>query len=143
MPRSGNAVFIHDKETSKTTFCSSCEEKRGRIVKLIPRILEDGLIDDKFKLCPNCTQLIPIHEAILDTQYEPKGSIIDNPYESGVKVSVIRNKRTMRKSPKGNIEPYDIPKFMGKDDVELERLVTERPALINYIHDVVVEGEDM
>jgi len=142
MTRSGSSVFIKDtkEQSSKTSFCSSCEEKFGRIIALIPRLI-DGIPDDHFKLCPNCTELIPIHEAMLETEYEPKGYLNpnNNPFDSGLKVKAVSEKRKIRTIHTEGIEPIEIPNFGNKPDKDLERLVAERPAVINYIHDVVVE----
>ena len=143
--RRSNSVFIKDDKANspKSVFCSLCEEKHGRIVKLVPRLDENGIPDPDYRLCPQCTQIIPIHEAMIEVFFEPKGVITDNPYSSGVQVKAVRERRKIRTIHTEGIEPLDIPPFISnKPDTELERLVTERSGIINYINDVVVEGTD-
>lgn len=141
--RSGNVTFVDtsDELENRKAYCEKCEDIAGQFNRLVPRFV-NGVQDDKFKICSYCGTLYPIHDIKLFTEYEPKGYISDNPFDSGSKISVQSKRRQSRKlhrnKPLPN-EDIEIPKFAGKKDVFLEDMVLKEGAIINKIHDTVVE----
>jgi hypothetical protein len=88
MRRREPVTFVESEtDVERKVFCRVCEETTGHLNRLVPRFV-NGLQDDKFKVCSFCGELYPIFDIKFFTEYEPKGYIADNPFESGTKVSV-------------------------------------------------------
>jgi hypothetical protein len=138
MTRRPAFTFIEsEKEGPKKAYCRKCEELTGRLNKLVPRFI-NGIRDDKFRICSYCGEVYPIYDVKYFTEYEPKGFISENPFESGTKVSVVNNKRTSRITNKV-LEPFDIPKLAGKEDTELASMLKDRPSILLNLSDDVLE----
>ena len=128
-------TFIEsEKEDPKKAYCRKCEELTGRLNKLVPRFF-NGIRDDKFRICSYCGEVYPIYDVKYFTEYEPKGFISENPFESGTKVSVVNNKRKSKFDRNGYIEEIEIPKKEGKEDKELECMLKDRPGILLNLND--------
>lgn len=137
--RSENYTFVDtgSEIDTKKAYCRKCEENTGQFNKLVPRFV-NGVQDDKFKVCSFCGELYPIFDVKFFTEYEPKGYISDNPFDSGNKVVVQSRKRTARHQHRNRPLPnedIEIPKFAGKKDEFLEKVVKSEGAIINSIVD--------
>lgn len=144
MRRSDSVSFVEPNfESTRKAYCAKCEDIAGQFNKLVPRFV-NGIKDDKFKVCSYCGELYPIYDVKFFTEYEPKGYISDNPFDSGSKVSVKSVKRKVkhqyRNDPLPN-EDIEIPKLAGRKDEFLERLVKEEGAVINSIQDSWTEED--
>jgi len=144
--RSGTVSFVDipaEMSTAKQ-YCPLCEETMNQYNKLVPRYV-DGIKDDKFKVCGYCGELYPIHDVKYFTEYEPKGYIPDNPFDSGAKVEIQSRRRKVRKQHRNNPLPnedVEIPKFAGQKDTFLEKKVMEEGAIITSIVDSWVEESE-
>lgn len=139
MRRSESVSFIEvtDNTETKKAYCQKCEDIAGQFNKLVPRFI-NGVKDDKFKVCSYCGELYPIYDVKWATEYEPKGYISDNPFDSGSKVGVKSRKRTARQQHRNRPLPnedVEIPKFAGKKDEFLEKKVMEEGAVVHSIVD--------
>lgn len=137
LPRSGHVSFLDpDREDIKRAYCQKCEDIAGQFNKLVPRIV-NGVLDNKFKLCSYCGEVYPIFDVKFEPEYEPKGYISDNPFDTGAKVAVKDAKRRSRKLYKNKPLPnedVEIPKFAGKKDEFLEEKLKEG-AIVHSIDD--------
>lgn len=129
-------VDVTDIEDPKKAYCRICEEMSGQFNKLVPRYI-NNIKDDKFKVCSFCGELYPIYDVKFFTEYEPKGYISDNPFDSGSKVGIKSAKRTARRQHRNRPlvnEDVEIPKFAGRKDEFLEQKLKEG-AIITSIDD--------
>ena len=146
MARSDSVTFIDTSDSiheSKKAYCPKCEDIAGQFNKLVPRIV-NGIRDDKFKVCSYCGELFPIFDVKYFTEYEPKGHISDNPFDSGSRVGIKSARRQVRHLKRNRPlvnEDVEIPKFAGRKDEFLEKKVMEEGAIINSIQDSWVEEE--
>lgn len=136
--RSDSVSFIetHDGVDPKKAYCRICEEATGQFNKLVPRF-KNGVQDEKFKQCSFCGELYPIYDVKFHTEYEPKGYISDNPFDSGSKVGIKSTKRKARRQYRNKPLPnedVEIPKFAGRKDEFLERAIQEG-AIVHSIDD--------
>ena len=144
--RSDSVSFVdypQEHETRKA-YCRKCEDIGGQFNKLVPRIV-NGIKDDKFKVCSYCGELYPIYDVKFFTEYEPKGYISDNPFDSGSRVGVKSTRRNARHQHRNRPLPnedVEIPKFAGRKDIELEKMVKEEGAIINSIQDSWTEENE-
>jgi len=128
LSRRSHFTFIKPEKESRKAFCQKCLDYRGVENRLIPRVLDDGIIDDKFKECSYCGDVVPIYDIMLLTEYEPKAMVTDNPFESGTKViSPIHNRQIKKQVSrvKGYDNDVEITDFAGKPDEILENAVKE------------------
>lgn len=144
MRRSDSVTFVEPNfESSRKQFCPKCEDIGGQFNKLVPRFV-NGIKDDKFKICSYCGELYPIMDVRYFTEYEPKGYISDNPFDSGTRISVKSTRRKARHEHRDRPLPnedLEIPKFAGRKDEFLERLTKEEGAVINSIQDSWTEED--
>jgi hypothetical protein len=125
-----------EKEDPKKAYCRNCEELTGRLNKLVPRLV-NGVEDDKFRICSYCGEIYPIYDVKYFTEYEPKGYISDNPFDSGTRVLTVNNKRKSKSKfdKNGHLEEIEIPKIAGKEDKELECMLKDRPGILLNLND--------
>jgi len=144
MKRSDTVSFVESGEKQeRRAYCRLCEDLAGQFNKLVPRYI-NGIRDDKFKVCSYCGELYPIYDVKYFTEYEPKGYISNNPFDSGSRIAVKDQRRRVRKQHRNNPLPnedIEIPKFAGKKDVDLERMVKEEGAILNSIVDSWTEDD--
>ena len=128
-------VETSPEDESRKAFCRRCEEYTGKLQKLVPRYV-DGIVDDKFKVCSYCGEIYPIYDVKLFTEYEPKATTVENPFDTANKVEAISTKRKykQKKRTRGLDNDQEIPDFAGKEDVFLKDLQDEG-AIIRSIHD--------
>lgn len=139
MKRSDSVSFVevNDGEDKKKAYCRKCEDISGQFNKLVPRFI-NGIKDDKFKICSYCGEMYPIYDVKFFTEYEPKGYISDNPFDSGSKVGIKSTKRRARLQHRNRPLPnedVEIPKFAGRKDEFLEKKILEEGAVIHSITD--------
>ena len=138
MTRRSAFTFVEsEEEDPKKAYCRNCEELTGRLNKLVPRLV-NGVEDDKFRICSYCGEVYPIYDVKYFTEYEPKGYISDNPFESGTKVVAVNTHRNIKKQRHG-LRPIDneidVPKFAGKEDTELKTILRDRPGILINLND--------
>lgn len=143
MPRSDSVSFVENltEIDLKKAYCPKCEDEKSMSNQLVPRLDENGIADDKFKICSYCRKIYPIFDVKYFTEYQPKGFISDNPYDSGTKVTAMGEKRINKSNKKEGIEPIEIPKLAGKPDTELENMLSgkDRPVVLNYLNDDLLD----
>jgi hypothetical protein len=129
-------VDLHNEENSKKSYCRLCEDYAGKLQKLVPRLI-DGVVDDRFKVCCYCGEVYPIYDIKLVSEYEPKATTVENPFQSGTQVSTVSKKRGGKRKQKGRdiANDQDVPPLAGKPDRELESMLKDRSGIINYIND--------
>ena len=137
MHRTDHVSFVETNEINlRKAYCEKCEEKDGIFNKLVPRV-KDGLIDEKFRICSFCGAEYPIFDVKFTPEYEPKGYISDNPFDTGAKVGIKDDRRKARKlyrnKPLPN-EDVEIPKFAGRKDKLIEDAIQEG-AIVHSIED--------
>lgn len=130
--RRSHFSFVKPEKETRKAFCQKCEEIRGVENRLVPRILDDNSVDDKFKECSYCGDIVPIYDVMLLTEYEPKAQVTDNPFESGTKVTTPIHNRQIKKQVsriKGFDNDFEPTDFAGKPD-ELLVDAIERGSII-------------
>jgi hypothetical protein len=124
-----------NENRNKKAYCSICKEQYGMLRKLVPYI-KNGVEDTEFKVCCYCSQIYPIADIALASEYEPKATVVNPNNKSDSKVKIFSKRRVTREERDKSIDQFDIPLFAGEPDRELESMLNDsRPAILNSLSD--------